>query len=154
MSTRCHAHEIVLPASPERVFALLHTPSAVRGWWGASRAIVLPQEGGVWAATWGESEDDADYVTAATIRVFEPPSRLVLADYRYRARSGPLPFRADFVTEFTVRPHPEGSLLRVVQDGFPTDPVADAFYAACERGWHETFASLRRYVEATNPAHG
>jgi hypothetical protein len=36
--------------------------------------------------------------------------------------------------------------LRVVQDGFPREPVADEFYAACEQGWHDTFASIKRYL--------
>jgi uncharacterized protein YndB with AHSA1/START domain len=80
MAARCHVHEEVFPATPERVFALLHTPSAIRGWWGASRAIVLVEPGGTWTATWGESEDDPDYVTAATIGDFDPPRRMVLTE--------------------------------------------------------------------------
>ena len=146
MATRKHVHEEVFPAPPERVFALLHTPSAIRSWWGVSRAIVLPQAGGVWAAAWGEVEDDPDYITVATIREFEPPHRLVLTDYRYRARSGPLPFRAEFVTEFVVRPHPEGAVLRVTQEGFPTSREADDFYAGCQKGWRDTFAGIRRFL--------
>src|SRR5687767_7777978 len=119
METRTHVHEEVFAAAPERVFALLHTPSAIREWWGVARAVVLPQAGGVWAAAWGETEDDPDYITAATIRDFEPPRRMVLTDYRYQAKSGPLPFGAEFVTEFLVQPHPEGTVLRVTQAGFP-----------------------------------
>jgi uncharacterized protein YndB with AHSA1/START domain len=145
-SVRKHVHEEVFPASTERLFALLHTPSAIRGWWGVARAIVLPQPGGVWAATWGEAEDDADYITAATIRDFEPPRRMVLTDYRYRARDGPLPFAADFVTEFLVLPHSEGTVLRVTQNGFPAGPEADEFYTACGKGWRDTFAGVRRYL--------
>ena len=49
------------------------------------------------------------------------PRRLVFADYQYVAKTGPLPFQAEFVTEFTVTPHAEGAVLRVVQDGFPCD---------------------------------
>jgi uncharacterized protein YndB with AHSA1/START domain len=146
MATRKHTHEEVFPISPARLFALLHTPSAIRGWWGAARAIVLPQRGGIWAAAWGDSEDDPDYITAATIREFDPPRRLVLVDFRYYAKSGPLPFVADFVTEFAVESRPEGALLRVDQDGFPPSPQADAFYAACGEGWTNTFAGIRRYL--------
>jgi uncharacterized protein YndB with AHSA1/START domain len=145
--TRKHVHQEVFAVTPERLFALLHTPSDIRRWWGVSRAIVLAEPGGMWAATWGESEDDPDYVTIATLRDFDPPRRITFADMRYRARSGPLPFKADFVTEFVVQPHPGGALLRVTQDGFPTDPVADDFYAACGTGWKNTFAGIRRVVE-------
>jgi hypothetical protein len=34
----------------------------------------------------------------------------------------------------------------VVQEGFPTDPEADEFYEGTERGWRETFESIRRFV--------
>jgi uncharacterized protein YndB with AHSA1/START domain len=146
MATRKHVHEEVFPVPAERVFALLHTPSAIRRWWGAARVVVLPEPGGVWAATWGDAEDDPDYITVATIRAFEPPRRLVLADYRYRARTGPLPFAAEFVTEFFVRPHTDGSVLRVTQDGFPVGSEADAFYAGCVKGWCDTFEGIRQYL--------
>ncbi len=146
--TRSQARSVELNATPEEVFGLLVTPSMIREWWFASRAIVLPRDGGAWSAAWGDDEDHPDYVTAATIRVYDPPRRLVLADFRYFARTGPLPFRANFTTEFTVEPRsPQGSLLRVVQDGFPTDPIADEFYEGCERGWRETFESVRRFVD-------
>jgi len=149
MPTRQHVHEEVFPAPVERVFALLHTPSAIRAWWGAARAIVIAREGGLWSAAWGADEDAPDYITTATLRVFDPPRRLAFADYRYFAKTGPLPFRAEFVTEFTVTPHGEGAVLRVVQDGFPCDSAADEFYAACERGWKETFAGIRRFLVRT-----
>ena len=99
------------------------------------------------SAAWGEDEDHPDYVTAANIQVFEPPYRLLLTDFRYYARTGPLPFRANFTTEFIVEPRPGGSILRVSQTGFPNDPIADDFYEGCERGWRETFESIRRFVD-------
>lgn len=147
MTTRTHVHEESFPVDATRLFALLHTPSAIRGWWGASRVIVMAERGGLWAATWGESEDDPDYVTVATIRDFEPPHRMVLDDYRYRAKSGPLPFTAEFVTEFLIMPQADGCSLRVTQTGFPAGSEADAHYAACQTGWRETFAGIRRFLD-------
>jgi uncharacterized protein YndB with AHSA1/START domain len=146
MTTRRHVHEEAFPVEPEQLFALLHAPSAIRQWWGAARAIVLAEPGGIWAATWGDSEDDPDYITTAVISDFDPPRRMVLTDYRYRAKSGPLPFRADFVTELLVAPHQVGALLRVTQDGFPAGPEADGFYEACGAGWRNTFAGVRQYL--------
>lgn len=152
--TRKHVHEEVFPVSPERLFALLVTPSAIRGWWGAARAVVHPAPGGLWVAAWGDDEDAPDYVTAARMRVYDPPRRVVFADYEYVARAGALPFQAEFVTEFAVTPHPDGAVLRVEQDGFPAGPEADDFYAACGRGWRDTFAGIRRFlaVEAASVA--
>ena len=146
MATRKHVHEETFDVTPERLFAILYTPSAIRGWWCAARATVLPQRGGLWMAAWGASEDDPDYISAATIREFEPPMRMVLSDFRYYAKDGPLPFEAQFVTEFTVTPHGADATLRVVQDGFPMCAEADAFYAACERGWRDTFTGIRRFL--------
>lgn len=149
MSTRKQVREEIFPTTPERLFALLHTPSEIAQWWGVSRAIVLARPGGTWAATWGEPEDDPDYISFATIRDFEPPQRMVLTNYQYHAKSGPLPFEADFVTEFVVSPHPEGASLKVTQNGFPSGPEADDFYAGCEKGWRDTFDGIRRFLAAS-----
>jgi uncharacterized protein YndB with AHSA1/START domain len=146
-ATRDHTAEIDLAASPERVFAALVRPSAIREWWSAARAIVVPRAGGVWAAAWGAEEDSPDYVTTAVIRVWQPPRRLVLGDYDYVVAAGPLPFAADFTTSFEVLPKPSGARLRVTQAGFPAGPEADEFYAACETGWRQTLEGLRRYLE-------
>lgn len=145
-ATRKHTHQIQLQAPSEEVFAILHTPSAIRNWWFANRAIVIAQEGGVWAAVWGEHEDDPDYITVAKIETFDPPRQMVLTDQKYYSKSGPLPFKADFKIEFKVLPAESGSILQVIQDGFPTASIADEFYKACEKGWHETFESIERYL--------
>lgn len=145
--TRDHVHEEVFAVAPERLFAILHAPSAIRAWWGVARAVVVPEAGGTWAAAWGEDEDDPDFITVATIARFEPPRRMVLTDYRYRAKTGPLPFEADFETEFLVVPDGNGARLRVTQAGFPAGAAADEFLQACRRGWRDTFAGIRRFLE-------
>lgn len=144
--TRDHVAEVALSAPPARVFAALITPSAIRTWWNAARAIVLAETGGTWAAVWGADEDDPDYSTVARIAVYEPPVRLVLADYRYRNKSGPLPFQADFRTTFAITPIDGGSRLTVVQSGFPVDPSSDAFYRGCEVGWATTLRQLAAFL--------
>lgn len=150
--TRAHTHEEVFAVASERLFALLHTPSAICEWWSAARAVVIPETGGIWVAAWGEDEDAPDYITAATIRSFDRPRRMVLDAYRYWAKTGPLPFDADFVTEFAVIERQDGALLRVTQDGFPAGREGDEFYAACEVGWRDTFMGIRRYLETETEA--
>lgn len=147
MPSRKHVHQEDFDATAEQLFALLITPSAIRGWWGCATAIVLPDPGGLWAATWGADEDRPDYVTLARIAHLDPPRKLVLDDYRYRSKDGPLPFAAQFVTSFEVEPLAHGARLRVIQDGFPADPGADEFYAACDTGWRATFAGIRRHLD-------
>lgn len=128
------------------VFAALITPSHLRGWWSVARAIVIPKVGGTWSAAWGEDEDAPDYTSAATIRVFETDSKLVLSDYRYTSKNGDLPFEADFETTFEIQPTESGCELIVTQTGFPTDAVADDFYAGCETGWNQSLDALEAFL--------
>lgn len=146
MTTRRHTCEVVLPASAEKIFQLLITPSAIKEWWSASRAIVHPKQGGIWIAAWGENEDRPDYITSATMSVFDPPKRIVMTKYDYFSKNGPLPFTASFETEFLITAQSNGCILRVTQEGFPVDPVADDFYAACEAGWKTTLEQIALFV--------
>lgn len=136
----------------EELFELLITPSAIRQWWSASRAIIIPRTGGLWAATWGEDEDPPDFVTAARIQVFQPPSKLVLDRYQYVAKSGPLPFEAEFVTTFQVSAMEAETQLAVVQAGFPLAASADPFLQDCQVGWRNTFAGIQRFLAERHPA--
>jgi len=146
---RTQRHEIEIDASTETVFRLLHTPSAIRGWWSVSRAVVVAQEGGLWVAAWGEDEDDPDFVTLGTITTFEPPYRFVLRYDRYFAKAGPLPFDADFAVEFLLMPLPTGGArVHVTHTGFPVGPEADPFYAGAEEGWRRTLEALRAFAAA------
>jgi len=151
MTTRKHVHEEVFDTEPKTLFALLHTPSAIRRWWGASHVIVDSRPGGVWIGLWGD-EDSPEFITAGRMSVFDPPKRIVFSDFEYFARSGPLPFAANLTSEFNVSPiGPGKTLLRVVQDGFPMDTAADDFYAGCEKGWRDTFAGIRSYLAESEP---
>lgn len=145
METRRHIHEEPFGVSAESMFHALITPSAIREWWGASKAIVIAERGGVWIAAWGEDENDSDYISSFKIQQFEPPRRMLLGDGKYQSRDGQPPFEMNMTTEFTVEPINNGCILRIVQDGFPTDESADDFFDACVIGWKNTFDGLRRY---------
>ncbi len=147
---RSHRHEEILPAPPADVFRLLHTPSAIRDWWGATNVIVNPERGGTWCAAWGADEDNPDYISAATIETFEPEVRLRLGSYSYYAKEGDMPFEADFSVDFRLSPHPDGTVLSVTQAGFPDSPDGDAYFNACQKGWTDTFANIRRHITAHN----
>lgn len=142
MTTRTLIHEESFDASPETVFDLLIRPSAIRQWWGAAAAIVLAEEGGAWAAVWGQ-EDEPDYTTISTISRFDPPRMLELSDYRYHSKEGPLPFEASFITRFMVTSSERGTVLRVEQAGFPE--AETDFWEGCVQGWKDTFQGIRRY---------
>lgn len=147
-NTRGHTHEIDLPASAETVFNALITPSAICRWWGASTAIVLAEEGGFWNASWGDP-DDPDYITFHRISKYRYPEFIELDEARYHTRFEPPPFELDVTARFEVEPLTEtASRLRVIQTGFPVDEIADEFYAACEKGWKDTFEGMRLFIES------
>ena len=145
MKTRKHIHQEAFDTSPAKMFQSLITPSAIQQWWGAERAIIIPETNGVWAATWGKDQDSPDYITVARIRNYSPPNTLTLCDYQYRSSKGPMPFEADFEVTFSISDHETGILLRVEQDGFPASRDADEYMEACVTGWTETFANLQKY---------
>lgn len=145
--TRKHVHEEEFGISSEEMFDLLITPSLIRKWWGASRAIVMPEKDGIWMAAWGEDEDSPEYISAFTMSEFDPPRRLLFTDAKYTAGGEKLPFDAVITAEFLVNENEKGCSLKVIQDGFPLEPAADEFYAACEKGWKDTFAGIRRLIE-------
>ena len=146
-ATRKHqiSREFKHPAAT--VFAALITPSQIRGWWSVNRAIVIPKTGGIWCAAWGEDEDVPDYTSSATIKEFQPEYRLVLGEYQYVSPAGGLPFEADFETTFEVKSLGEGSQLTVTQAGFPSEPIADEYYGACESGWQRSLDALENYLD-------
>ncbi len=152
LKTRSHIHEELFDVTPEGMFGILVTPSAICKWWGATQAIVLPKKGGIWAAAWGD-EDDPDYVSSATLLEFDPPRRLTMKYGEYHAKSGQLPFKFsdDAITIFSIMEAEKGCTLRVEQTGFPADAAADDFYDACKTGWKNTFIGIRNYFNENPP---
>jgi len=144
--TRSHEHQEDFDISKDEMFKLLITPSLICKWWGAARAIVLPEKNGIWMAAWGADEDTPDYITAFTMSEYEPPRRILFTDAKYSARGEKLPFDAVITAEFIVDEAEGGCSLMVKQDGFPSEPAADEYYAACEKGWVDTFEGIRRTI--------
>lgn len=147
MKIRKHVHEEEFSVSAAEMFEILCKPSAICKWWGASRVIVLPQKDGIWTAAWGEDQDQPDYISSFRIKEYEPPHRILFTDGKYYSKSGKLPFDADITAEFIVESSAKGCTLKVIQDGFPLDPIADEYYVACETGWKNTFEGIRNYLK-------
>lgn len=122
---------------------ILHTPSAIRRWWKASRAIVLPGEGGVWAAAWGPEEDDPDYVMTFVIRA---AAETAVGGRQVLRQSGPTAVQGRNDYGLSRRIGRARGVLRVIQDGLPAEAVADEFFGACDTGSKDTFQSIREYL--------
>ncbi|MDN5200734.1 SRPBCC domain-containing protein [Fulvivirgaceae bacterium BMA10] len=141
--------ELIVHGNIHRVFKALITPSLITKWWFANTAIVLPEENGIYAVSWGVNEDDPDYVSVATIQEIDQPYRLTLVDFKYQSREGKLPFEADLPVEFTLEDLGNNTKLTLIQHGFPDDDVADEFYKGCVKGWNDTLVSFKNVVEQT-----
>ena len=139
------AESIDVGCSPERLFRTLHTPTEICLWWNARTAIVIPRPGGIWAAAWGKDEDHPDYITIARMTTFEPPRRLVMADFEYHSGDKPLDFSRELAVEFRIEPLGDSARLTVEQSGFPEDASADEFYRGCCQGWKNTLAAIRDF---------
>ena len=140
--TRTITRRAEIAAPIEKVFDCLLTPSQIARWWGVSSAIVLREEGGVYALAWGDDEDDPDYITIGTIRGFHPPHGFDLVDYKYRSRQESPAFVADLWVRFELSSTESGTMLTVHNFGFPVGEHADEFHQGCVTGWETTLANL------------
>ena len=139
--------QVEIKTDAQSVFNALITPSAIQKWWNAQTAMVLPKVDGFWAATWGENLDDPDYIVAAMIREFESPWKLVLTDYLYHSKDFAPPTGYDPTTEYRISPSPSGSLLTVIQSGFPNSPESEKFFQGCLTGWQATRQGIKDFLE-------
>ncbi|MGW1455803.1 SRPBCC family protein [Salegentibacter agarivorans] len=142
--------EIRINENGGKVFNALITPNLIKEWWGASQAIVVPDEDGVFALSWGENPDKADYIAAAKISEFKPHVKLTLSDYTYLADNEYLPFKAKFKVKFRIHCETKYCVLKLEHSGFPNKSEADQFYSDCESGWEENLESLKNLVEQEN----
>lgn len=142
--------DYIIGKRSDTVFDALITPGMIKKWWFANNAIVLPEEGGVYAVTWGDDTDNPDYISVAKIASFERPARLRLIDFKYKSKEGGLPFEASMDTEFRLKDLGDKTKLTVSQTGFPDEKIADEFYNSCVQGWIDTLTSLKKTVEESD----
>ena len=133
--------------TPRDLFDALHTPSALRSWWNADRVIIIPRKNGIFAAAWGEDEDDPEYMSSGIYKVYEPPYKSVMEDFRYYAKSDPVDFEDMMSIAYEITPSTAGAHLLLTHAGFPDESYADAYFDACVEGWAASLKSLRSYVE-------
>jgi len=139
--------EIFIAALPKYVFNTLITPSMIKQWWYVSSAIVIPEINGIYALTWGEDIDHAEFTTVSRITEFEFSKRLVMVNEIYYSPNGSLPFDAQLEASFSLVEQEGGTLLTLLQEGIPEDNTADEFYQGALVGWENTLKSLKNVAE-------
>ncbi len=135
--------EIIIDASPDRVWTVLTEAEPVAGWFGDSAEIDLrPGRKAVFGRT-----GDGDF-WAVVERVAAPTA----LSYRWARDAGTEPGEgASTLVEFTLTEIPVGTLLRVVESGIDSlnlSPEAQIKVAAeTSQGWTEGLAQLKEYAE-------
>jgi len=133
---------------PDKVFNALLNPTAIIEWWQAKTAIVVKEDNGIYAISWGDNLDDPEYVSISNIKNFTPNSYFSLDYTYYSSKHGNLPFVTEMMVEFKINPVSESSArLEVKQTGIPDAPIADAYYEGCVTGWNQVLNNIRNYCE-------
>lgn len=146
-NTRIIERSVRVNASPKVIFNALISPSLIKQWWYVHSAIVVPEKGGIYALAWGESSDNPDYVTVSRLSEYEFGKKLSMQNESYFSPHGNLPFIADLVAAFTLEEDGSETIVKVLQTGIPSDPVADEFYEGTVKGWETCLLSLRNVAE-------
>jgi uncharacterized protein YndB with AHSA1/START domain len=135
--------EIIIDASPERVWAVLTEAEPVASWFGDSAAIDLRLAGKPALGHTGFGD------CWAVVERVAPPTVL---SYRQGRNAGTeLGKGTSTLVEFTLTETPVGTLLRVVESGFDSLHVSpDAQVEAAtegSQGWTDGLAQLKDYAE-------
>ena len=147
--TRRQILEEPFGVTPERMFEVLTTPSAIRDWWGAASVIMDARKDGTFLAATSDGESASEFINSFKILEFDPPSRMLLGSGKYYAGAN-WPIRTDMTTEFLVEKQPAGCILQIVVELAPSDPLLDDFFDACVAGWQNSFEGIRNYIH-NNP---
>jgi uncharacterized protein YndB with AHSA1/START domain len=138
---RTIVRELVLRASPERVFAAWTEPAELARWFG-TRAEVDLRVGGRWRFVWATGEGTEAHGTGV-YRVIDPPRRLV---YTWEDNgAGPT------VVTVELTPEDDGTRLRVTESGFGEGDDWDRHYQDNSDGWTAELEELRAWIEEGRP---
>lgn len=135
--------------TPEQMFEVLTTPSAIRSWWGASTVVIDPRPGGTWVTAASDGDQTSEYVNSFEILEFDPPNRMLLGNGKYITGNN-WPIRTNMTTELIIESQPTGCVLRIVQELAPRDELLDDYFDACVAGWQNSFEGIRNYLH-NNP---
>ena len=141
----------VLPATPEAVFDAYTDAEQQKVWFsildetpGVVEIDVDLRVGGTWTAVWGRNRDELFHETQ-TFLVIDRPHRLVTES------TGGGPDGSTMTTTIEVRfeAHERGTLVTVVQTGFPSAEVRDFF---SQEAWTGAFDRIEAYLRRASAA--
>jgi uncharacterized protein YndB with AHSA1/START domain len=138
------SREILINAPAERVWAAVTEAEHLGTWFGDAGATVDLRPGGELTLTW--EEHGTGY---AVIEKVEPHT---FFSWRWAGPRGGKPSPGNETrVEFTLTPSGSGTVLRVVESGFPAldlpDGEAEKYATGNVEGWHSELDELREYLE-------
>ena len=135
----------LIPATPEEVFDAYTDPEKQKVWFniigepGIIEATADLRVGGHITNVWGPNEDEL-FRETNTIRVFDPPSHLATSS----TGSDPSGMTMDTEVDIRFEPVDGGTLVTVVQTGFPTEELRDFFTTFA---WVGAFDRITKFLE-------
>lgn len=144
-SGRKVSRSVQIQASAERVWRAFVDPEQMKQWWGAARGLVEERKGGVWALAWGDAEQGYKNVVCGVLKSFQPQKRLRIEPLVYFNPERPVlgPMRLSI----SVKEKEGRTRVSVRQDHYAEGPDWDWYYEAVVKGWKETLANLKQYLE-------
>jgi uncharacterized protein YndB with AHSA1/START domain len=130
-------HQIVIKASPEKVYAAIATQAGLRGWWTADSSTDETAGGN---AQFGFSKRAT--VFRMKIDKFEPCKRVL-----WICR-GDHPEWKGTILEWILNPDGSDTILRFTHGNWQS---ASDYYALCNSTWGELMYGLKDYVEGRSP---
>ncbi len=145
MGTEQIEREMVIAASPDRVWEAITQEEHLGTWFGDAGADVDLRPGGKLSLHWNEHG-----TVHAVIEVVEPTERFV---FRWAGPTSPDPTPGNATTvEFRLSPEGGGTRLTVVERGFGELAVSEDERAAYvddnTQGWRDELDELRAYLAA------
>jgi hypothetical protein len=140
-------HSIEIHCSPNRALEAFISEKDLQNWWQASKALVQPHPGGIYALVWQLGAPDIKYVTTGLIRFYIPGRELLVNNMTYinhdkRQVLAPMEM---YVT--TVRTGDQSCLIKLLQTGFLSGGDWDWYYEAVNQGWPHALGLLKQYLE-------
>jgi uncharacterized protein YndB with AHSA1/START domain len=151
-------HSILISAPPARVLGAFFDPAALATWWHAVRSVTTPRPLGVYAIEW-EPAADADDILGRLGGVFygivveyDAGRELLVSDAWWIPPDtnpvGPMSLQVTCAMEGP------GCRLQVRQSGFEESSRWQRYYRVIDRGWKQSLAALKEYVERNEqPVH-
>jgi uncharacterized protein YndB with AHSA1/START domain len=135
---RGYAHRIDINADVTHVWRAITDPESLTRWC-SPKAEIRPRQGGLFRAS-----VDRSIELEAHIDVFDPGRRMRLL---YLPCAALPPADSVLVDDFILEPAPDGTVLRVLGSGIPSEPSWDLQYRRLRLGWQSAVARLKVFIE-------